>query len=152
MKEFISAFRCALIFQLICWSVFILFDENKYISQSSAESLAITSGIIILIILLFIYFIFMDKFIKRNDMNSKIFNAYLFLIWSLLSIAIMFGLFYLIDNKYLHVCQSTGWGCFLNGIEYGLEGFFMISLAILIIIVKFIITIYKYITKNKNYF
>ena len=150
MKEFINAIKCTIICQLICWVLFILCDENKYISQSSAESLAIISGIVILIVLLIIYFIYINRYVKNKDMNSRRFNIILFFLWLVTSILMTFGLLNLVDNKILHVCQSSGWSCFLNGIEYGIEGFFMIALAVLILIIRIIIIFYNYITKNKN--
>ena len=150
MKEFINAIKCTIICQLLCWGIFIICDENKYISQSSAESLAIISGIIMLVILLVIYFISVNKYIKNKNMNSIKFNVILFTLWSVTSILITFGLNSLVDNKILHVCQGSGWSCFLNGIEYAVEGFFMIALVILILCIKIIIVLYKYITKNKK--
>ena len=150
MKEFINAIKCTIICQLLCWGIFIICDENKYISQSSAESLAIISGIIMLVILLVIYFISVNKYIKNKNMNSIKFNVILFTLWSVTSILITYGLISLVDNKILHVCQGDGWACFLNGIEYAVEGFFMIALVILILCIKIIIVLYKYITKNKK--
>ena len=150
MKEFINAIKCTIICQLLCWGIFIICDENKYISQSSAESLAIISGIIMLVILLVIYFISVNKYIKNKNMNSIKFNVILFTLWSVTSILITFGLNSLVDNKILHVGQGSGWSCFLNGFEYIMEGFFMIALVILIIIIKLIIFLYKYFTKNKK--
>ena len=150
MKEFINAIKCTIICQLLCWGIFIICDENKQISQSSAESLAIISGIIMLVILLVIYFISVNKYIKNKNMNSIKFNVILFTLWSVTSILITYGLISLVDNKILHVCQGDGWACFLNGIEYAVEGFFMIALVILILCIKIIIVLYKYITKNKK--
>ena len=150
MKEFINAIKCTTICQLLYWGIFIICDENKYISQSTAESLAIISGIIMLIILLVIYFIFVNKYIKNKNMNSIKFNVILFTLWSATSILITYGLCSLVNNKILHVCQGSGWSCFLNGFEYIMEGFFMIALVILIIITKIIIFLYKYFTKNKK--
>ena len=83
-------------------------------------------------------------------MNSKKFNTIFFFLWSVTSILITFGLLELVDNKILHVCQGLGWSCFLNGIEYAIEGFFMITLAVLILIIKIIIISYKYITKGNE--
>ena len=56
MKEFIEALKWTIICQLLCWGFFILCDE-KYISQSSSVEFALNSGVIILIILFFIYFV-----------------------------------------------------------------------------------------------
>lgn len=151
MKEFINAIKCTIICQLLCWGIFIICDENKYISQSAAEVQAMISGIIILILLLTIYFIYSGRYIKNNNMNSKKFNIMLFSLWSASSILITCGLCSLVDNGILHVCRQSGWWpCFLSGIEYGLEGIFMIALVILILCIKIIIVLYKYITKNKK--
>ena len=154
MKEFINAIKCTIICQLICWGVFILCDENKYISQylsySCAETVAMNSGIVILIVLLVFYFISANKYVKNNNMNSKKFNIILFFLWSATSILITLVLTSLVANNVLHVCQESGASCFLNGIEYVAEGFFMVALAVLILIIKIIIIFYKYITKNKK--
>lgn len=150
MKEFINAIKCTIICQLLCWGIFTICDENKYISQSTAETLAMISGIIILIILLTIYFIYSGRYIKNNNMNSIKFNIMLFSLWSASSILITYGLISLVDNKILHVCQGSGWACFLNGIEYAVEGLFMIALVILILCIKILLFLYKYITKNKK--
>lgn len=150
MKEFLNALKCTIIFQLLCWGCFVICDENKFIPQSSAEDLALSSGLLILVILLFVYFLFANKYIKSNNMNSKRFNIILFFLWTISSILIMFESMNLVSNNYLHVCQDTGWDCFLNGIEYGIEGFFMVVLAILILIIKVIIMIYKHIKKKKQ--
>lgn len=148
MKEFAKAIKCVLICQFLCWGIFILCDESKFISQSSSEGIATISGIILLISLLIIYFIFANNIIKKHSMNSKKFNIFLFISWVITSILVMFVLISLVDNKYLHVCQGSGWDCFLNGIEYGLQGIFMVILAILILIINLIIKFYRFITKR----
>ena len=148
MKEFIKAIKCVTICQLLCWGIFILCDENKFVSQSSAESMAIISGIILLIALLIIYFVFGNRFIKKYNINSIKFNIFLLILWIVISLLVMVVLIGLVDINYLHVCQTSGWGCFLNGIEYGLQGIYMVILAILILIIKLIILFYKFITKR----
>ena len=150
MKEFTKSIKCVLLYQIICWGLFILCDENKLISQTLSEEIAMITGIIVLIVLLIIYFIFSNKYIKKNNLDSKKFNILLFIIWIISSISIMFVLFNLVENEYLHVCDGSGWDCFLNGIEYGIEGILMIFLAILILIIRIIIMFYKYIVKSKN--
>lgn len=148
-KEFIKALKCVLIYQLICWGVFILCDENKFVSQSTAEGNAIIGGIILLIGLLILYFVYVNKFIAKNNLNSKKFNIFLFILWVITSILISFILLNLV-GEHLHICRGEGWDCFLNGIEYGLQGIFMVWLAILILIIKIIIKFYKKITKSKK--
>ena len=109
MKEFINAIKCTIIFQLLCWGIFIIFDENKYISQSTTESLAIISGIIILIALLVVYFIYSDKYIKKNNMNSYNFNIILFSSWSATSLLVTYGLIYLVNKIiYMYVENQVG--------------------------------------------
>ena len=149
MKEFTKALKCVLIYQLICWGIFILCDENKFVSQSTAEGNAIINGIILLIGLLILYLVFINKFIAKNNLNSKKFNIFLFILWAVISILISSILLNLV-GEYLHICRGEGWDCFLNGIEYGLQGIFMVFLAILILIIKLIIKIYKYFAKNGN--
>lgn len=148
-KEFIKALKCVLIYQLICWGVFILCDENKFVSQSTAEGNAIIGGIILLIGLLILYFVYVNKFIAKNNLNSKKFNIFLFILWVITSILISSILLNLV-GEHLHICRGEGWDCFLNGIEYGLQGIFMVLLAILILIIKIIIKFYKKITKSKK--
>ena len=136
MKEFIKALKCVLISQLIYWGIFILCDENKYVSQSTAEGNAIIGGIILLIGLLILYFVYINKFITKNNLNSKKFNIFLFVLWIVFSVLSSYVLLGMVDNNYLHICRGEGWDCFLNGIEYGLQGIFMVLLAILILIIK----------------
>lgn len=150
MKEFINAIKCTIICQLLCWGIFTICDENKYISQSTAESLAMISGIIILILLLTIYFIYSGRYIKNNNMNSIKFNIMLFSLWSASSILITYGLISLVDNKILHVCQGSGWACFLNGIEYAVEGLFMIALVILILCIKILLFYINILQKTRR--
>lgn len=149
MKEFLYAIKYTIIFQILCWGIFILCDENKLISQSDAENLALYSGIAILIGLLVIYYICVKKIIKKHNLNSTKFNIILLLLWSVSSKLITNGLNTLVINKKIHICQGSGWECFLNGIEYDIEGLLMIALAILILIINLIIIIYKYIKKKK---
>lgn len=149
MKELLNAIKCTIICQLICWGLFILCDENKFIEQADAENLASISSIIILTILLVVYFLYANKYIKKHNLNPIRFNIILFILWIGSSILISNTLTNLVINEKLHICQDHGWNCFLNGFEYTIEAFFMITLAVLILIINIIIAIYKYI-KNKK--
>lgn len=150
MKELINATKCTIICQLICWGAFILCDENKYMSQSSANSLASISGIIILLLLFVIYFIYSDKYIKNNNMNSLKFNILLFFTWSVLSWLIMWILLNLMSHGIFHPCQGSNLFSCLDRIVYIYEAFSMIGIAILILIIKVIILLYKSITKKRK--
>lgn len=127
----------------------VICDENKFVSQSTAEGNAIIGGIILLIGLLILYFVYVNKFIAKNNLNSKKFNIFLFILWVITSILISFILLNLV-GEHLHICRGEGWDCFLNDIEYGLQGIFMVLLATLILIIKIIIKFYKKITKSKK--
>lgn len=147
MKEFIDAIKCTLICQLICWGLFIICDENKLMLQTNAEELALICGIGTLIVLFIVYFIYADKYVKNNNMNSIKFNIILFFLWLATSSLTTYGLCILVDNNILHACYDSGWACFLNGIEYLIEGFFMIVFALLVLIIKITIIFCLYIVK-----
>ena len=127
----------------------VICDENKFVSQSTAEGNTIIGGIILLIGLLTLYFVYVNKFIAKNNLNSKKFNIFLFILWVITSILISSILLNLV-GEHLHICHGEGWDCFLNGIEYGLQGIFLVLLATLILIIKIIIKFYKKITKSKK--
>lgn len=150
MKEFLNALKHILIFQLISWGLFTLIDENTFVSQSIAENIAFTVGLIIQVIILVIYFIYTNKGVKKTNLNLIKYNIFLFILWNAISILITTGLVYLVNNGYLHICQGTGWDCFLNGIEYMLYGLSMIVLSLLILLIDVIIIIYKYIVKRNE--
>lgn len=150
MKEFIKAIKLVIIYQFICWGTFILCDENKFILQSTVSGIAIVSGILLLISILILYFVFINKFIEKNNLNSVKFKTFLFILWVIFSIVISSIFVNLITNGYFHICQTTGWDCFLNGFEYFLYGIFMVLLVILILIIKLIIVFYQRIVKSEN--
>lgn len=150
MKEFLEALKINILFQVVCWGIFILCDENKLMHQSSAVSLAINTSIIILLCIIILYFIYINKYIEKKNIKSIKFNIWLMFWWIITTIATMFYLLMLVDKKILHVCTGTGWSCLLNGFEYGIQGFLMLTLAAIIIIIKIIIMLYKHIRKGKN--
>lgn len=150
MKEFIKALKCVLLSQLLCWAVFILCDENKFVSKTAAEYTAMIVGPILLIVVLVLYFVFKNKYITKNKLNSKIFNLFLFVIWIIFTILMGLILEYLV-GKYLHVCTRTSvisWTCFLNGIEYFLYTILVFLFPILILIINLIIKLCKYIKRK----
>lgn len=150
MKEFTRSLICVLLSQLVCWGAFILCDENKFISQNTAEHMAMIVGSILLILILVLYFVFKNKFITKNKLNSKKFNIFLFVIWQISTILIYFVLESLI-GKYLHACTQKSvldWSCFLNGIEYLLYGILSFLLPVLILIINLIIKLFKYIKRK----
>ena len=81
MKEFINALKYSLLFQIITWLVFFLFDEYKFVRNANISNIAIIAGIILLTITLVLYFVFGNKIIRKNKLNSKKFNLSLFFIW-----------------------------------------------------------------------
>lgn len=149
MKELGKALKISAILQFICWGLFILLDENKIMNQNLAEETALVTGIVILIGIIVLYFIKANKYITKNQLRSTRFNIFLAGSWILLSIIISYILLYLVNNGYLHECRSSGWGCFLNGIEYAIECFLMILQAAIFLLIKSILRFYKYI-KNKK--
>ena len=64
MKEFKKSLKHVVLVQIICWLIFILIDENKFTSQSTAEDISVIAGIVIQLIVLVIYFIFAKKIIN----------------------------------------------------------------------------------------
>lgn len=139
MKEISNALKYSLISQLTCWIIF---------SLSNVDACLII-GIFLLIILLYIYIKYNNKIIKKNNLNSNIYNVFLFIFWIIMSILFPLGLYPLVD-KYIHICNADGWDCFLNGVQFFVYAFFMICLAILIVIGKFILKIYHYYKKENN--
>ena len=150
MKELLKSLKHVLVIQLISWGLFILIDENTFLSQSTAENLAFTIGLIIQLLILVIYYIYTNKEVKKNDLNLIKYNIFLFIFWNILSFLTILGFTYLVNNEYLHICQGTGWDCFLNGIEYMLYGLSMIALSLLILFIDLVIVIYKWIIKRKR--
>lgn len=144
MREFLNALKWSLIFQVICWGSFILFDENGIFEVAFAMIL----GVILLIGVLIYYFKYCNKYLEKNNLNSLKFNISLFVIWFFMTIGMTAFLLELIENDYLHYCGGGGWDCFLNGIEYLFHGFFMVILSLIIGVIKIFICIYKFI-KNK---
>jgi len=151
MKEFLKALKYVSIFQLICWVIFILCDENKLVSRNVANESAIIIGVILLIVLFVLYFIFIKKIIEKNKLKSTKFNIFLFILWVVISFIIGFILFAL-SGKYLQPCYESDspidFSCFLIGIEYMLNGVHMIQFAISILITKLIVKIVKKIIKK----
>ena len=143
IKTFFSAIKWGLLFQIVCWGSFILFDENSFMDEGAA----IICGIIILIGVLVFYLLKVNKYLKKNNFKPLMFNIILFIFWVISSFAMTALLLELVNNGYLHVC-SGGWDCFLNGIEYPIYGFFMVVLGIVILLINIIILIYKFINKK----
>lgn len=148
MKEFFRALLYVLITQIACWGIFILCDEFPLLSQSSAESLALVVGLIFSIIILVLYLVVVKKIIKKYELNSKRFNIFLILLWIVISILSLMSFLWLVEEELLHVCKSSGWDCFLNGIEYGIYGLLLVIVAIVVIIVKILSAIYRVIRNN----
>ena len=144
MKEFIKALKCVLLSQLLCWGIFILCDENKFVSRTTAEHIAMIVGPILLIMVLILYFVFKNKLIQKNKLNSKKFNIFLFIIWIIFTILIYFILEFLV-GEYLHICDGYSWTCFLNGIEYLLYAVLVFLFPILTLIISLIIKLFKFI-------
>ena len=146
MKEFTKAIIVVLIGQLLSWGLFILCDESKLMEQGTAENTALLVSLLFSIALIIIYFIYSKKFIKKYELNSVKFNSFLFSFWIILSYIIMNFMFIQIDKGYLHVCKDD---CFLNGIEYGANGLFMVSSAIIILLIKLLILIINKLKEDK---
>lgn len=147
MKEFLKALKYAIIFQIISWGIFILVDESPFIIKSNAEMISIWIGIFLLLILILLYFIFSKKVIIKNNLNSLAFNINLLVLWVIFSIMGIYVTLKLVDMRVLHYCGGTGWDCFLNGIEYGLFGFGMLTILGIIMLWNTIYYCYKFIRK-----
>ena len=150
MKELGKAIKLSFVFQVICWGIFLICDENKLMQRTSAEDIALLMGIVILIGLIVLYFIKINKYISKNQLRSTRFNIFLAISWIILSIIISYLLLGLVESGHLHVCKTSGWDCFLNGIEYALECFLMILQAFIVLLIKSIIRFYKYIKNKKS--
>ncbi len=144
MKELLHAIKCVIILQIIAWGVFTLCDETIFASD---EQIALIIGIIFLISILILYFIYINKYIKKYNLHNTRFNSFLFILWSIISFLSLNGMLSLVNKKALHVCEGTGWSCFLNGIEYGIYGICMLIIAGIIVLIQFIKTLFKRINK-----
>ena len=108
MKEFKQALKLVLIFQILCWGIFTLCDENPLTTQSTAENIALSFALLSQIGLLIFYYIHINKQIKKNNLNSLKFNIFLFILWIASSISMIYIFLYLVEKNYLHVCQGIG--------------------------------------------
>lgn len=160
MKHFLTALKHVLFCQIICWGIFMLFDEEiPFLPFSGEPDLALIVGIIILVIYLILYYAYLPKTIKKKELSSLKYNTFLFIIWNITTILIAYALITLVDNNFLHVCTGDGWACFLNGLEYYIYPIIQSGLSALILFINLIIVIYKAIkkritesnSKNQNY-
>ena len=147
MKEFKNAFIYSLLSQSFCWLMFYLFDDQKYVFNANDSKSASIIGIICLIMLLIIYFLFTKKIVTKNKLNSKKFNIFLFFTWMFIQIPS-----YIICNYVLEIIRPCEWfGCILIGFEYYLQWFLMLLFPILILIINLVIKFCKYVKKTKKH-
>ena len=146
MKEFKNAMIYVLLSQGLCWLIFYLFDDQKYVFNADISNSASIIGIICLIVLLILYFVFTNKIVTKNKLNFKKFNIFLFLIWIFVQIPVAFILDIILDA--IRPCES--FGCILIGFEYFIQWFLMLLFPILIFIINLIIKLCKHIKKNKK--
>ena len=107
--------------------------------------IAIIAGILLLTITLVLYFVFGNKIIRKNKLNSKKFNISLFFIWMCFQ-----TLTYFIFNPIIHILRPCEeWGCILVGWEYFFQWLFMTVLPVLILIINLIIKLCKHIRFKK---
>lgn len=138
MKEFFKSLLYVFFTQVFCWGMFILFDELV------DEGLALIIGLVSLIVVLILYFVFVKKIINKNKLNSTRFNIFLIFLWILLSLLNSYIFLELVNEGVLHYCGSAGWACFLNGIEYAIYGIFLVIMSVIIIIWKIFRKIYDF--------
>ena len=146
MKEFKNALIYVLLSQVFCWLMFYLFDDQKYVFNARISMSASIIGIICLIVLLIIYFVFAKKIVTKKKLNSKKFNVFLFLIWMFMQIPS-----YNVCNYVLGIirpCET--FGCILIGFEYVIQWLLMLLFPILILIINLIIKLCKYIKKIRK--
>jgi hypothetical protein len=146
MKEFKNAMIYVLLSQGLCWLIFYLFDDQKYVFNADISNSASIIGIICLIVLLILYFVFTNKIVTKNKLNIKKFNIFLFLIWIFIQIPVAFILDIILDA--IRPCES--FGCIFIGFEYFIQWFLMLLFPILIFIINLIIKLCKHIKKNKK--
>lgn len=146
MKELKHALIWGIVLQIIFWGVFTIIDE--FISHGADLSLGI--GIFFCIVLLVLYFVYINKIIVKNKLKGGLFKVLLFVIWGLLSIGITFLAGYLVEQGVLQKCTSGGWECFLHGIEYILYGMIMLALETIIAFIELIINGIKLIKSKIN--
>ena len=86
MKEGFNALKCGIIFQLISWGSFLLYDETGIMN----EGYAMVFGVITLIGILIYYLFNAHKYLKKQKFNSLIFNITLFIFWVAASIGMSY--------------------------------------------------------------
>ncbi len=148
MKEFFKALLYVFITQIVCWGIFTLCDEFPLINQDNAESLALTIGLLLSLIILILYFVFVKVIINKNKLNSKLFNVFLISLWIVISLLNSYIFTSLVDEGVLHYCESYGWNCFLNGIEYVMYGILLVVVSLVIILWKIFSGIYRFFKKR----
>jgi len=139
VKEFKNALKYTFLLQVVNWGIFILFNEIIFVDH---EDLTLIIGGFSLLVSLIIYFRYSGKNVEKNKYNSKLFNGLLMILWIVFSISGMIIVDILIQNGLISQC--SGWGCFLNGLEYFLFGIGMQLQVVIVIVWKFLYKIYKF--------
>lgn len=141
MKEFLKSLLIITIIQIITWSVFVLLAEFD-------TETALWTCLIECIVLIPLYLIYIPKIIKKYNLKSIRFHIFNYIFWALYSFGLAYIFIWLMDNTSFHNCTSTGWGCFLWGIEYLFAPIMMAGSFILIAVVGLIIFAIKKLIKK----
>lgn len=153
-KTYLWSLLIAFVSQLFIWGLFIFFDENPFLNQDFAETIACISSIVLQFIAVVLLLVFEKKLLKKINSNSLPFYIFFFINWCAFSILGGILTLKLVDLNILHYCDSSVEGslfgpCFLNGIEYLFEAFFMLCAIVLLIIIRVIILIIKCLKRDK---
>lgn len=136
MKEFKKSLLLVILWQIIGWVIFAFCDEAIQILYNDLQKYLLS--IIFLIVTPIIYLIYSKKIITKNNYSSKKFNAFFLILWVVFSIALGFTI-----GEY-----KPKDGQWLDGLQYVEYGIALLFPVIIVIIVKIVYSIYKFL-KNK---
>lgn len=143
MKEFKKSLLIVILWQIIGWSIFAFCDEviphiiPNFNPYNTFEQYLL--AIIFIVATPILYLIYSKKIVTKNNYNSKKFNVSFLILWTLFSIALGFGI-----GEY----KPKDYSRWLDGLQYLEFAIGLILQVVVVVIVKIIDFIYKFI-KNK---
>lgn len=141
MKEFFIALMYVVIYQIISWSTYVFFNEIIF---DKNNWYGFATGIVILIIGLFSFFIIEKKITSNNKYNSKKYNISLFVLWLM---SLLLGL-KIEPHEIIKYFSFYKCGFVLCGLDYAIFWIGMCTQFIIIALCKMIGIIYEKIRKQ----
>lgn len=137
--------RLYILMNIVAWIIFSLVD---YIEETTANDFFLPAIIILSIIVCIIYCVFEIK--TENFRLSFKHKAILKLIWIGITGVFAVPIFFLVCSDMWIIKQARGgWEHFLNGIEYGVMGFFLVVFCSLFFFI-FDVGVWFYLRRQKN--